>query len=370
MFVGGTSDFEFETGAKTIHKYDHEPRVHEARTSADKAGAKAAASVHADARDMLPNHVIFAMPQSTSLGPGYYGYKPQLEKEDEEYDSTSGDELANTVASIAAAGKEGADNPNNILPLVQMRGSIRAYLGGYRRTPDPNIIGRTALSVVGEILSCSFTDPSRGLSTISRESSRFAALSDAGKRNIRWELLEDIIPRGEVYKTVRVPDNHYSYTGYYARPSLMWREEAGVLPLLAPGDIKKIHDACLFMEPTCDIGIMVSSSKELFTELKNIIPARVCGQRMEILRSGLPPTYCSHDWQLWLRNTMAEACPGAGPNPSQYMGTRLQANEGSVENIMEELGCVVPHLLGGYRRRFPGGSLPARPRRWGRGSLP
>ena len=59
----------------------------------------------------------------------------------------------------------------------------------------------------------------------------------------------------------------------------MWKEEASVLPLLAPGDIEKIHDACLFMEPTCDIGIMVSSSRELFTELKTIIPARVRGQR-------------------------------------------------------------------------------------------
>ena len=66
VFVVGTSDVEFETGAKTIHKYDHEPKVHEARTSVDKAGDKVAASVHADARDMLPNNVIFAMPQSTS----------------------------------------------------------------------------------------------------------------------------------------------------------------------------------------------------------------------------------------------------------------------------------------------------------------
>ena len=43
---------------------------------------------------------------------------------------------------------------------------------------------------------------------------------------------------------------------------------------------------------------------------------------------------------LWLRNTMAEDHPGAGPNPSQYTGTRLQAYEGSVEDIMEELGCT------------------------------
>ena len=131
---------------------------------------------------------------------------------------------AMTVASVAAAGKEGADKmtpvlvdgdydgatgctagssyPNNTLPLAQMRGSIRAYLGDYQRTPDPNIIGRTALSVVGEILSCSITDPSRGLSTISRESSRFAALSDAGKRNISWELLEDIIPLRKAFADV------------------------------------------------------------------------------------------------------------------------------------------------------------------------
>ena len=113
-----------------------------------------------------------------------------------------------------------------------------------------------------------------------------------------------------------------------------------MLPLLAPGVIEKIYDACLLMEPTCDIGIMVSSSKELFTELKTIIPARVHGQRIEILWSGLPPTYHSHDWELLLRNAMAEVSPGAGPDPSQYLGTRLQAYEGSVENIMEELGCT------------------------------
>jgi hypothetical protein len=213
VFVVGTSDFEFETGAKTIHKYNHEPKAREAETSVTKAGTKTAASVHADAMDemhensmdMLPNNMIFAMPQSTSLGPGYYGYKPQLKGGDKEYDPASGDVLANNVASIAAAGKEGADKmtpvlvdgdctagssyPNNILPLAQMRGSIRAYLDDYRRTPNPNITGGTTLSVVGGILSCSILDPSRGLSTISRESSRFAALSDAWKRNIRWELL-------------------------------------------------------------------------------------------------------------------------------------------------------------------------------------
>ena len=61
---------------------------------------------------------------------------------------------------------------------------------------------------------------------------------------------------------------------------------------------------------------------------------------MEVLWSGLPPTYRSTEWQLWLRNTMEEDHPGAGPNPSQYMGTRLPAYEGSVEDIMEELGCT------------------------------
>jgi hypothetical protein len=74
VFVGGTSDFEFETGAKTIHKYNHEPKAREAGTSVAKAGAKTAASVHADAMDamhensmdMLPNHVIFAIPQGIS----------------------------------------------------------------------------------------------------------------------------------------------------------------------------------------------------------------------------------------------------------------------------------------------------------------
>ncbi len=111
-----------------------------------------------------------------------------------------------------------------------------------------------------------------------------------------------------------------------------------MLPLLAPGVIEKIHDACLFMEPTCDIGIMVNSSSELLAELKTIIPVRVRGQRMEVLWSGLPPIFRSHDWELWLRNIMADMAgdyPGAGPDPSQYLGTRLQAYQGSVENIME-----------------------------------
>ena len=107
-----------------------------------------------------------------------------------EYDPASDDDLANNVASIAAAGKEGADKmtpvlvdgdydgategtagssyPNNILPLAQMRGSIRAYLDDYRRTPNPNIIGRTTLSVVGEILSCSILEPSRAVYDQSR----------------------------------------------------------------------------------------------------------------------------------------------------------------------------------------------------------
>ena len=51
VFVGGTSDIEFETRAKTIHKCNHEPKAHKAGTSIAKAGAKTAASVHADAMD-------------------------------------------------------------------------------------------------------------------------------------------------------------------------------------------------------------------------------------------------------------------------------------------------------------------------------
>ena len=154
-----------------------------------------------------------------------------------EYDPASDDDLANNVALFAAAGKEGADKMtpvlvggdydnaagghiNKVLPPAQIRASITAYLSDCQRTPNPNIIGKTALSVVGEILSCSILNPSRGLSTISSESTRFAALSDDWKRNICWELLEDIHPRGEAYKTGRIPDNHDSYTGYYARPSL------------------------------------------------------------------------------------------------------------------------------------------------------
>jgi hypothetical protein len=203
--------------------------------------------MHEASMDMLPKHVIFAMPQGTSLGSGH---KPQLKEGGMEYDPASDDDLANNVASIVAAGKEESDKMtpvlvggdyedaaggylNTVLPLAQMHASITAYLSDYQRTPNPNIIGKTALSVMGEILSCSILNPSRGLSTISRESSRFAALSDDWKRNICWELLEDIHPRGEVYKTGRIPDNHDSYTGYYARPSLTWREEAGVLPVLA-----------------------------------------------------------------------------------------------------------------------------------------
>ncbi len=60
--------------------------------------------------DMLPNHVIFAMPQGTSMVPGYYGYKPQLKEEDMDYDPASDDDLANNVASIAAASKVRQDD--------------------------------------------------------------------------------------------------------------------------------------------------------------------------------------------------------------------------------------------------------------------
>ena len=42
VFVGGTSDFEPEPGAKTIHKYDHGPKANKESTSADKLRAKAA----------------------------------------------------------------------------------------------------------------------------------------------------------------------------------------------------------------------------------------------------------------------------------------------------------------------------------------
>ena len=65
--------------------------------------------------DMLPNHVIFLMPQGTSLGPGYYGYKPQLKEGGTEYDPATDHDLANNVASIAAAGKEGADKMTPVL---------------------------------------------------------------------------------------------------------------------------------------------------------------------------------------------------------------------------------------------------------------
>ena len=58
------------------------------------------------------NHVIFAMPQGTSLGPEYYGIKPQLKEGDMEYDP---DDLAINVSSIAAAGKEGSDKMTPVL---------------------------------------------------------------------------------------------------------------------------------------------------------------------------------------------------------------------------------------------------------------
>ena len=102
--------------------------------------------------DMLPNHVIFAMPQGTSLGPRYYGYMPQLKERGMEYGPASNDDLANNVASIGAAGKEGADKMtpvlvdgnydyaaggylNKVLPLAQMRASITAYLSRAERLP-------------------------------------------------------------------------------------------------------------------------------------------------------------------------------------------------------------------------------------------
>ena len=79
VFIAGTSGFE--TGAKAIRKDDYKLQASGAGISVIKAGAKTAASAHEDAMDMLheasmdilPNHVIFAMPQGTSLGPEYYG---------------------------------------------------------------------------------------------------------------------------------------------------------------------------------------------------------------------------------------------------------------------------------------------------------
>ncbi len=129
-----------------------------------------------------------------------------------------------------------------------------------------------------------------------------------------------------------------------------------MLPMLAPVIIEKIHNACLFMEPTCDIVIMVNSLRELLAELKTIIPVRVRGQGMEVLWSGLPPIFRSHDWELWQRNIMAGNYPGAGPDPSQYLGTQLPAYEGLVKNIMEELSCTwVPTCTDATGGGFPVG---------------
>jgi hypothetical protein len=263
VFIGGTSDFEPDSGVKMNHNYVCGPKEPKDGTSTDKIGARATTSAQADSRKELSRHLVLTMPQSSSLGPGFYGYRAQQEEEDEAYDYAIGDGPAN----------------------VRLFDKVRAYLEDGQHAPDPEIIGRTALAIVGKILSLSIREHSRGLSTISRESSRYAALSGAAKKNICWELLEHILPRGEVYKTVREPDRTFSFTGYYARPSRMWRESTGALPLLAPEDIESINDACLFIERTWDIRLMVGSLKELLLEVKNIIPARMRGQRMEVLWS-------------------------------------------------------------------------------------
>jgi hypothetical protein len=72
------------------------------------------------------------------------------------------------------------DGPANVLLFDK----VRAYLEDYQHAPDPDTISRTALAIVGKILSSSIRKHSRGLSTISRESSRYAALSGAEKKNI------------------------------------------------------------------------------------------------------------------------------------------------------------------------------------------
>ncbi len=52
-----------------------------------------------------------------------------------------------------AGGMAGSSYLNKVLPLAQMRASITAYLSDYKHTPNPSIIGKTTLSVMGEILS-------------------------------------------------------------------------------------------------------------------------------------------------------------------------------------------------------------------------
>ena len=79
-------------------------------TAAAEACAKGMKDRRLDTMESTPDHIVIAMPQASSLGPRYYGWRPQIteDKEDDmELDSHSEDEGTHHAVYITAGGKEG-----------------------------------------------------------------------------------------------------------------------------------------------------------------------------------------------------------------------------------------------------------------------
>ena len=101
-----------------VYKDKTKKSLYGAASTITRAEVKAAAEAHAkgmkdrrlDTMDSTPDRIIIAMPQASSLGPGYYGWRPRIteDKEDDtELDSHSEDEDTHHAVYITAGGKEG-----------------------------------------------------------------------------------------------------------------------------------------------------------------------------------------------------------------------------------------------------------------------
>ena len=117
VFTTGTPDLE--TGAKTAARYSKNGEA--ANTARDLVPAiSAPPEVRVENYDAAetkaciyhsPDCVYLADPQGSSMGPGYFGYKPELKEGDIQANLTSDIDPAFNYdkAAAAAAGKEGVD---------------------------------------------------------------------------------------------------------------------------------------------------------------------------------------------------------------------------------------------------------------------
>jgi hypothetical protein len=107
-----------QDGQMHVYKDKTKKSLYGAASTITRAEVRAAAEAHAkgmkdrrlDTMESTPDHVIIVMPQASSLGPGYYGWRPQIteDKEDDtELDSHSEDEDTHHAVYITAGGKEG-----------------------------------------------------------------------------------------------------------------------------------------------------------------------------------------------------------------------------------------------------------------------